>query len=63
MIGRQRVLREAGDVSRLMGEREIREFVAYYERLTRHMLRELPGRVNACIRLDRKRRAIEVQYR
>jgi D-glycerate 3-kinase len=58
---RWRVMRDGGDLTRLMTEPQIRHFIAHYERLTRHMLSEMPDRVNACVWLDDVRRAIDVR--
>jgi D-glycerate 3-kinase len=41
---------------RLMSDEEIRRFIQFYERLTRHCLRELPGRVDHLFTLDKHRR-------
>jgi len=37
----------------LMDETALRRFIMHYERLTRHMLAEMPGRANLVLRLDR----------
>jgi D-glycerate 3-kinase len=58
---RWRVMRDGGDLTRLMTEPQIRHFIAHYERLTRHMLSEMPDRVDACVWLDDVRRAIDVR--
>jgi D-glycerate 3-kinase len=39
-----------------MREEEIRTFVAHYERLTRHLLRELPERADVVLQLTPDRR-------
>jgi D-glycerate 3-kinase len=44
----------------LMDADEIARFVQHYERLTRHILAEMPGRADLVIRLDEGRRPIEV---
>ena len=43
----------AGDTahSGIMNETQVREFIAYYERLTRWMLESLPGKVDVCVAL------------
>ncbi|WP_290701304.1 hypothetical protein [Amphritea sp.] len=37
---------------RIMNEREIRRFIQHYERLTRNMLEEMPGRADVCLELN-----------
>jgi len=39
-----------------MSDAEVDRFIQYYERLTRHILREMPGRADLTIRLDAQRR-------
>jgi D-glycerate 3-kinase len=41
-----------------MSEAELDRFVQHYERLTRHILADMPGYANLVIRLDAERRAI-----
>jgi D-glycerate 3-kinase len=41
-----------------MAKNEVARFVAHYERLTRHILKEMPGRADLVIRLDATRRVI-----
>jgi D-glycerate 3-kinase len=57
---RRHVEREKGDVARLMTEREVHDFVALYERLTRHMLAEMPQRANCLVRFDAGRHVLEI---
>jgi D-glycerate 3-kinase len=45
-----------GDLSRVMNDRELERFVGHYERLTRHILAEMPARADVVIRLDAERR-------
>ncbi|EJL30849.1 hypothetical protein [Novosphingobium sp. AP12] len=42
--------------SRVMDEEQIRRFISHYERLTRHILEEMPGRADIVIPLDAARR-------
>jgi D-glycerate 3-kinase len=44
----------------LMDAGQIARFVQHYERLTRHILAEMPGRADLVIRLDEGRRPVEV---
>lgn len=51
----RRVQAAAGDTTRVMDESQVRQFVAHYERLTRHILEEMPARADVTVRLDRNR--------
>jgi len=44
--------------ARAMSDAEVEAFVAHYERLTCHILDEMPARADVVVRLDRHRRAI-----
>ncbi|MDB5686009.1 MAG: kinase [Rhizorhabdus sp.] len=44
----------------VMDDDALAMFVQYYERLTRHILAEMPGRADLTIRLDRERRVTDV---
>jgi len=58
---RERLEREGGDTSRLMDEAMLRDFIAHYERLTRHILTEMPARADIVIDLDAQRRPVGLQ--
>lgn len=45
----------------LMDEAAISRFVRHYERLTRHILDEMPSRANLVIRLDEARRPVAIE--
>jgi D-glycerate 3-kinase len=53
---RQKVAAEGGDASRLMTDHQLERFVSHYERLTRHILQEMPNRADIVVRLDVNRR-------
>ena len=53
----------AGRGATLMDDAEIARFISHYERLTRYILREMPGRADLVIRLDEGRRAVSVDRR
>jgi D-glycerate 3-kinase len=48
------------DATAVMSESEIARFIQHYERLSRHMLAEMPGRADLLIRLDAERRPLEI---
>ena len=55
---RDRLKREGRAGTRVMTDGEVVRFVLHYERLTRHILREMPGRADLTLRLDASRRVI-----
>ncbi|MDP3854121.1 kinase [Phenylobacterium sp.] len=55
---RARLAREGADTSRTMSDAQVTDFIAHYERLTRWILEEMPGRADLVIGLDAARRPI-----
>ena len=55
---RERLAREGGDAGRTMSDEQVADFIAHYERLTRWILEEMPGRADIVIDLDAARRPI-----
>ena len=53
---RARLAREGGDLKRAMTDNQVADFIAHYERLTRHILAEMPGRADMVVELDAERR-------
>jgi D-glycerate 3-kinase len=53
---RRAVSKRGDDVSALMTDQQLRRFVSHYERLTRHILAEMPDRADIVVRLDSRRR-------
>lgn len=51
------------DGSRLMDAPAIARFIAHYERLTRHILSEMPGRADLVIRIDGRRQVLTITHR
>ncbi len=54
---RARILREGGDTSRVLDDAGLERFISHYERVTRHILAEMPARADHLISLDRLRNA------
>ena len=50
----------AAGASRLMGEQELRRFIMHFERLTRHILVEMPARAQIVAELDGQRQVVAV---
>jgi len=53
----------SGPVAGLMDEGAIGRFIMHYERLTRHMLAEMPSRADVVMELDREQKIECVNYR
>ena len=58
---RARTLADSGGYGRTMDAAAIARFMQHYERLTRWILSEMPGRADVLIRLDAERRATLVR--
>jgi D-glycerate 3-kinase len=54
---RERLLREGADAGGVLSDAALSRFVSHYERLTRHILEEMPRRADHVISLDAQRRA------
>jgi D-glycerate 3-kinase len=54
---RARLQRENGDAGRVLSDAQIGRFISHYERVTRHILEEMPQRADHLISLDAQRRA------
>lgn len=54
---RARLAREGADASRTLSDAQVATFIAHYERLTRHILAEMPARADDLVSLDAERRA------
>jgi D-glycerate 3-kinase len=49
--------------ARVMDDAQLRRFILHYERLTRHILEEMPARADVCVLLDAQRRIQAVERR
>lgn len=58
---RARLAAEGGDLSRTLDEAALVRFIAHYERLTRHILDEMPGRADVVARLGPERQLLELR--
>jgi D-glycerate 3-kinase len=52
---RARVTAEGGDLSRVMSDAGVARFIQHYERITRHILDEMPARADIVLELDADR--------
>jgi D-glycerate 3-kinase len=53
----------ATDATGVMSDAEVERFIRFYERLTRHILTEMPDRADLIIRLDRNRTPLSITER
>lgn len=58
---RMRLAAQGGDLSRTMDEAALVRFIAHYERLTRHILAEMPARADVLARLGPRRELLELR--
>ena len=49
---RQLAEKKDRDLSKVMDDQALRRFIMHYERLTRHMLEEMPARADVVLRLN-----------
>jgi len=54
---RARIARQGDDASRLMDDTQLARFISHYERVTRHILAEMPARAEHLVSLDQRRNA------
>lgn len=59
---REQVEAQGGDPSRVMSDVQVREFISHYERLTRHILDEMPARAEVVVSLDETRQPLSVSF-
>ena len=52
---RARALAEGGDLARVMSDAGVARFIQHYERITRHILAEMPPRADVVLELDAQR--------
>ncbi len=48
----ERLIEKVGETAETMSAGEIREFIMFYERTTRHALDEMPERADLCLEID-----------
>jgi D-glycerate 3-kinase len=58
---RARLKDQGAGLDRSMDDAAVENFVRHYERLTRHILAEMPARANMVVALDAERRVIDVK--
>ena len=50
---RDRLVAEGRPLGRVMSDEQVARFIAHYERLTRHILAEMPARADVVIPVER----------
>lgn len=60
---REQVIAEGGDLSRVMDDQQVKHFISHYERLTRHILLEMPSRADVVVRLDEQRTPLSISFK
>ena len=58
----ERKLRITGIGDKTMSDKQIENFIMYYERLTKHMLKTFPGVADAVISIDNKHRLTSIRF-
>ena len=60
---RERVAAAGGDAKRVMDDAGVARFISHYERITRHILEEMPGRADVVVELDAARAPLQLLAR
>ena len=58
----EKKLRITGKGNKTMTDKQIKNFVMYYERITKHMLKTLPNKANVVISIDNKHRLKSIKF-
>ena len=58
----EKKLRITGKGNKTMTDKEIKNFIMYYERLTKHMLKTLPKKADTVISIDKKHRLKSIAF-
>jgi len=58
----EKKLRISRKGNKVMTDKQIKNFVMYYERITKHMLKTLPKKANAVISIDNKHRLKSIKF-
>jgi D-glycerate 3-kinase len=61
----ERMNKERGmkDVGHLMDDKALKRFISHYERLTRHILQEMPSRADIVVSLSGRRKITDIAFR
>jgi len=58
----EKKLRTTSKGKKTMSDKEVENFVMYYERITKHMLKTLPKKANTVISIDKSHRLKSIRF-
>ena len=58
----EKKLRITGKGNKTMNDKQIKNFIMYYERITKHMLKTLPKKADTVISIDKKHRLKSIKF-
>ena len=58
----EKKLKITGKGNKTMNDKQIKNFVMYYERITKHMLKTLPKNADTVISIDKKHRLKSIKF-
>ena len=58
----EKKLRVTSSGSKMMTDKQVENFVMYYERITKHMLKNLPKEANIVISVDNKHKLESIKF-
>ncbi len=58
----EKKLRVTSKGNKTMTDKQLKNFIMYYERLTNHMLKTLPRKANTVISIDNKHRLKSIKF-
>ena len=58
----EKKLRITGKGNKTMNDKQIKNFIMYYERLTKHMLKVFPKKADAIINIDHQHRLKSIKF-
>ena len=58
----EKKLKKKTSGKKVMSEKEVKKFVMFYERLTKHMLKTLDKKANCVVDIDRKHRLKSIKF-
>jgi D-glycerate 3-kinase len=60
-LEQERKLREVSDGAAILSDEQVRVFIQHFERVARHLDREMPGRADVVVDLDEARRVVRLE--
>ena len=59
----EKKLRIASKGKKTMSDNQVKKFIMFYERLTKHMLKTLPYKADAVVKIDNKHRLKSIKFK